>query len=74
MLFLTLSNADIQFAEKELIWKTYTTKEVLPTTHQVKIIDWKKFAKAVLDKNVEAFVVHVSSLRLKMTIHPAKKA
>ena len=31
MLFLTFSNADIQFAEKELTWRSYTAKEALPT-------------------------------------------
>ena len=32
MLFLTFSNADVQFVEKELIWKSYTTAKALPTT------------------------------------------
>ena len=39
MSFLFLSNADVQFAKKKLTWRTYTTKEALPTTRQVKIID-----------------------------------
>ena len=39
MPFLTLSNANVQFAEKKLTWKTYTTKEALPTTRRVEIID-----------------------------------
>ena len=74
MLFLNFSNIDVQFAEKELTWRTYSTKRALPTTRQVKIINWKEFAKAALDENIEAFVVHVSSLRLRMNIHPARKA
>ena len=74
MPFLTLSNADVQFAEKELTWRTYTTEKALPTTRRVEIIDRKKFAKTALDENVEAFVVHVSSLGLRMTIHPAREA
>ena len=73
MLFLTFNNADVQFAEKKLTWRPYTTKEALQTTRQVEIIDWKKFAKAAFDKNVKAFVVHVSSLRLKISIHPARE-
>ena len=73
MLFLTFSNANIKFAEKELTWKTYTTKGALSTTCQFKIIDRKKFAKAALDENVKAFVVHISSLGLRMTINPAKE-
>ena len=33
MPFLTFSNTNIQFAEKELTWSSYTTEEALPTTH-----------------------------------------
>ena len=73
MAFLTLSNIVIQFAEKELIWRIYTTKKALLTTRQVKIINQKEFAKAVLDENVKVFVVHISLLRSKMSIHPARK-
>ena len=32
MLFLILSNANIQFIEKELTWRSYTTAKALPTT------------------------------------------
>ena len=32
MSFLNLNNANIQFADKELIWGTYTTEKALPTT------------------------------------------
>ena len=32
MLFLTLSNVDVQFVEKELIWRSYITAEALLTT------------------------------------------
>ena len=75
MPFLTLSNADIQFAKKELTQRIYTTKDALPTTQRVELIDKKEFAKAALDENIEAFVIHVSSLSLgsKMTIHPARE-
>ena len=74
ILFLTLSNVNIQFTKKELTWRTYTTKEALPTTRLVKLINWKEFAKAALDENIEAFLMHVSFLRSKMTIHPVRKA
>ena len=73
MSFLILSNTNIKFAQKKLIWRFYTTTEALPTTKRVEIIDRKKFAKAVLDKHVEAFVVHVTSLST-MAIHPAREA
>lgn len=31
MSFLTLSNVNMQFAERELIWQSYTPIEALPT-------------------------------------------
>ncbi len=42
----------------------------------MELIGKKEFAKAALDENVEAFVVHVASLNLrsKMSIHPAWEA
>ena len=73
MPFLTFRNTDIQFAETKFILGIYTTKKVLLTTCQVELIDRKEIAKAALDKNIKAFMVHVSSLRLRMTIYPAKK-
>ena len=76
MPFLTFNNADIQFAKKDLTWKTYATKNALPTTRQVELIGKNEFAKAVLNENIEAFVIYVSFLSLgsKMTIYPAQKA
>ena len=76
MLFLTFSNTDIQFAEKELTWRSYTAKEALPTTQRIQLIDKKEFAKAALDENIKAFVIHVSSLSpvSKITIYPAREA
>ena len=72
--FFILSNDNIQFAEKKLTWRIYTIEEAFPTTYQVEIIDRKEFAKAALDENVKASVVHVNSLASKMTIHPTKEA
>ena len=74
MPFLTLSNADVQFVEKELTWRSYTTTEALPTTKQVELIDKKEFAKAALDENSETFVVHVASLNLTPGTHPDRAA
>lgn len=39
----------------------------------LKIINKKEFAKKVIDKNVKAFMLYITSL-LIMLIHPAKKA
>ena len=75
MLLLTFSNANIQFAEKELIWRSYTAKKALSITQKVELINKKKFAKTALDENIKAFLVHINSLSLgsKMIIHPARK-
>ena len=74
MSFFTLGNANIQFANQKLTWKTYTTAEALPTTQWIELIDKKKFAKAILDENIEAFVVCVAFFTLKIIIHPAQEA
>ena len=69
MLFLTFNNANIQFAEKELTWRSYTTAEALPTTKRVELIDKREFAKAAS----ETFEVHVAALEdplAEMAIHP----
>ena len=33
MFFLTVSNADVQFAKKDLTWRTYNTKKALLITY-----------------------------------------
>ena len=75
MLFLSFSNADIQFTEKKLIWRSYTAKEAPLIIQRIELIDKKEFAKVALDENIETFVLHMSSLSLgsKMTIHLAWK-
>ena len=74
MPFFIFNNADVQFAQKELTWRTYTTEKALPTTRQVEIINQKEFAKAALDENIEAFVMYVSSLGSRISIYLARKA
>ncbi len=74
MPFLSLSNANVEFTELgKLTWRTYTAVEASPTTSWIKLIDKKEFARTVLDKNSETFVVHVSALEA-MTIHPSRAA
>ena len=74
MLFLILSNANIQFVQKELIWSFYTTSEALLTTKWVELINKKEFAKPALDENFESFVIHVASLNVALKIYPDKAA
>ena len=74
MPFLTLSNADVQFVEKELTWRSYTTAEALPTTKWVELINKKEFTKAALDEKSETFVIYVAALNLTPGIHPDRAA
>ena len=66
MSFLTFSNADIQFAEKELIWRSYTSAKALSITKRIELIDKKEFAKAALDKESKTFVVYVAALKASL--------
>ena len=62
MSFLTLNKADIRFAERELVWKTYTAAKTLSTTRRVEIINKREFAAAALNTDNETFVVHIAAL------------
>ena len=73
MLFFTLNNANIQFVEKKLIWRFYTTAKALLTTKWVKLIDKKEFAKTMLDKDSKTLVIYVVALETPlagMAIYP----
>ena len=77
MFFLTFSNVDIQFAEKELTWRPYTAVEALITTKQLELINKKKYTKAALDEEFKTFVMHIAALEaplVGMAIHPSQKA
>ena len=67
--FLALSKVEMDFAKRELTWKAYTIAEALPTTKRVQIIGSKEFAKAVLDPDQEAFVIHVATFFSLMEVH-----
>lgn len=49
--FLALNNASFQFSTKKLTWRSYIMAKALPTINRVELINKKKFAKAILDKN-----------------------
>ena len=58
--FLKLSNADISFGEKTLIWRFYTTNKALSTTKQVQIINKKDFVIVALDIDSKTFIVYMT--------------
>ena len=70
--FLTLSNADVQFVEKELTWRSYSTAKALPIIKRVELNNKKEFAKATLDKNSKTLVIYMASVNPK--IYPDRKA
>ena len=75
MPFLKISNANIAFDERILTWKSYTTKQALPTTEQVQLVDPKEFVIAALDADSETFVVHVAIREQeKMPVHSERQA
>ena len=74
MLFLTLSGADVDFLDRDLQWRTYTTEKALPTTRRVKLVGKKKFAATALNPEHETFVIHVTSFNLVPRIHLDREA
>ena len=62
MLFLTLSGANVDFLGCELRWRTYTTKEALPTTRRIELVGEKEFAAVAFDSELKSYVVHVGSV------------
>ena len=75
MPFLKISNADVAFGERTLMWKSYTTNKALSTTEQVQLVDPKEFVIVALDADSETFVMHVAIReREKMAMDPGRKA
>lgn len=61
MFFLTLSNADIDFLDWKLRWKTYITKKALPTIKHIELVRKEDFVAVALDPKHKTFVVHIIS-------------
>ena len=75
MLFLKISNTNMSFVERTLLWKFYTTNKVLPTNKWVQLIDPKQIVIAALDAGSKTFVVYVAILEQEeIAIDPDKKA
>ena len=72
MLFLTLSRADVWFAEWEFVWKTCTDVESISTIRRVEIITKGEFVAVALNTDDEIFMVHIAALVEPTTIliHP----
>ena len=60
MHFLKLSNINVLFSKKTLMWKTYTINKALFITKQVQIIDKKDFVIVALDVNNKIFIMYIA--------------
>ncbi len=67
-LFLTMSNANIDFKAWNLQWRFYTITKVFLTTKRVEWIKKKEFATTALDPDHETFIVHVTALNIGFDI------
>ncbi len=76
ILFLTMSNTDIDFYAQNLQWKSYTTRDVFPITRRVKLIGKKEFVGTALDPDHEAFVIYIVVLNVDSgnKMHPSRRA
>ena len=75
MLFLKISNTDVLFGKKILMWRTYTTNKALPTTKRVQIVNPKEFVMMALNVNSKTFVMHVAIReREEMPMYSKKQA
>lgn len=52
-----------------MIWKIYIIEETFLVICQIKLININKFAKTILDENINAFKVYIGSLAAKMTMY-----
>ena len=60
MLFLKISNVNMLFDKKTLMWRTYTTNKALSIIKQVQIVDLKKFVIAALNIDSKIFVMYMA--------------
>ncbi len=76
ILFLTISNADIDFQAQDLQWRFYTIGDVILITKQVELIGKKEFVAVTLDQEYEVFVVHIVALSVDLgyEVYPSRRA
>ena len=75
ILFLTMSNTDIDFEAWDLQWRSYATEDVRLIIRQVELIGKKKFAAIAFDPEHKAFIVNVATLSIDSgdEMHLSKK-
>ncbi len=76
MIFLTMSNADVDFQVRDLQWRFYTTRDILLITRQIELIEKKEFVAVVLNPEHKSFLIHIAVFNINSSneMHPSKKA
>ena len=69
MLFLTLSNEDVNILDWELQWRIYITQEALSTTRRIEFVEKIKFAVVMFDPEHETFIVYITSLSFVISLN-----
>ena len=74
MLFLTLSNVDVNFQAQNLQQKSYIIGNVFLTTWQIKLIGKKAFAAAIRNPKHKVFVIYIAALSVNLgdEVQPAQ--
>lgn len=63
MSFLAISNIDLKFSTKKLIWRSYIIAEALYIAKRVKLVNKQyEFVQIVLDQNSNTFVTYIPAL------------
>ena len=75
MRFLILNNVNIWFAERELVWRTYSIAKASFITRKMEIIDKKEFTIAVLNEDNKTFIMHMTALSIiDSNVYPSQYA
>lgn len=76
MFSLALSNANVKFDARQLLWRKYIVAKAIPAAKRVELIDKYEFVETAFDKALEMFVIHIAVLEVPvfvMTVHLTRK-
>lgn len=74
MPFLSLSDTNIRFTERELKQRRYTILKALLTKKRVELINCKEFAGTALHFIKKAFIVHIALVEVQETVYLSHRA
>ena len=69
IVFLFLSNFEINFVNQDLLWKMYTIAKTLMTMNNVELIRKKMFKAIAFDPKNKAFIVHIASISPDLDVY-----